>query len=133
VTAKELYNESAEFREFLAAWDRDRRCPYPLGDWLLERDMIGPARCAQWCAVQPDRPVWPVSSEDTRTACGTYPNPVRSFTTESYFLRWCNSMKMEHSNEVLGGSGDRGELIEGPTPIDAILALMDAWNPEAEL
>lgn len=129
MTATELYEQDAHFRGFLQAWDEDRRCPYPLADWLTDHypDMIGPAKCARWCATQPDRPVWMPLDCEKKTPCGPYPayGMWWFFVPEEAQRDACSVPKKMIVRDVMKDDQD--------TSVEAILALMDAWNPEAEL
>lgn len=130
MTACELYDQSDAFRSFLDHWDADRRCPYGLADWLTDHypDMIGPAKCAQWCATQPDRNVLLPQGNERRTPCGPYPT-----LGNGWFFSFMN--EVDFACDVPKDCLDSDESNNGhnETPVDAILALMDVWNPEAEL
>jgi len=45
------YTNNTEFMAFLSVWQRDRSCPFPLADWLRERDLPGEASGADWAAI----------------------------------------------------------------------------------
>lgn len=54
MTARELYESDGGFRGFFAAWEKDKRCPLPLVDYLLDRGMDSQAEAARWAATTPD-------------------------------------------------------------------------------
>lgn len=55
MTARQLLDTDPTFRSFLDCWVRDRRCPFPLVDYLLELGLEGQAEGARWAEEQPLR------------------------------------------------------------------------------
>ncbi len=125
MTAAELYECDPGFRGFLAVWERDRRCPLELVDYLIERDMESQAECARWCATQPNRsPYNPPDAEP----CG--PCPLKNGQRDDYYyfisryeIEWANSIPAEMVTELPKWFRDREET----SPAHASVTLMDKW------
>lgn len=126
MTAAELYEHDAGFRGFLAVWDENRRCPLELVDYLLDRDMTGPAECARWCATYRDRSPYDPAGDPPH---GTYPQPN---TPEDWYFHvsnytdhdgWANSIPARLVTVPPLSFRNRKDA----TPALAIVALMDAW------
>ncbi len=49
-TLREFYNENAEFRQLIAAWIAESRCPIGLVDFLIENGYERQANAANWAA-----------------------------------------------------------------------------------
>ncbi len=69
VTCAELYQTDPGFRGFIAAWVEEKRCPLPLVDYLLDRDLEAPAEAARWAATAGNRS-W---TDDTDENAYPYP------------------------------------------------------------
>ena len=133
MTAAELYECDPGFRGFLTVWDRDRRCPFALQDYLLERGMDSQADCARWCATEPDRDLFKMAQYPgtVRAKCGPY--PVRGifrkgFGWSSYAnmadVIFCHGVPELRLNEYV-------VALDKPSTTSAIIALLDAWIPES--
>jgi len=75
MTATELYDTDGEFQAWVEKWVEDRRPPFPLADWLAERELPLLAKAVQWCIDQGTRKVnmpyhWYGESAEP---CGVYP------------------------------------------------------------
>lgn len=119
--ARALDDLSAEFRAFLAVWDKGRRCPLPLVDFLLEHGLESQAEAARWCAGGPTNPVFDPSPGERGGECGPYPSKMgRGWM----FRPLASGERCLRPHRVPGITED----IEVLTPIDAILAMLDAWR-----
>jgi len=128
MTAAELYECDPGFRGFLAAWEADRRCPLELCDYLLDRDMEGPAECARWAAEGDQWESWG-GTMNVRVS-GRF--PWHQDWKQTYLFRQLVGYDSEQNNRSHRYPGDRVRKdvlgdITGPTPALAIVALMDAW------
>lgn len=54
-TAKELVEYNSDFLALLRCWERDRRCPLPMVDLLLEYELKSQAEAARWAATEKDK------------------------------------------------------------------------------
>lgn len=130
-TARQLYDVSPDFREFLKAWDADRRCPYPLADFLLEHGLEEQAKCAMWAATERDRPTYnPITeSGELESPSGPYPT-MEIDSNDWFFVGMCRTVlgrncccPMMFPFNTVGVA-----CATGSTPIDAIIDLMDRWH-----
>lgn len=132
MTARELYECDPGFRGFLAKWDEDRRCPFPLEDYLRDRDMHSQADCAKWATEEKDRPVYHPNKEIERGGlCGPYPTTHYAIGSN---VQWFWAPGTRNASNFPDGRVEdyQKKVIERPGPIDAIIGLMDAWVPLEE-
>jgi hypothetical protein len=134
VTAAELYAADPGFRALLRIWTRRRHCPEVLIDYLMDREMYGPAECARWAFTTPKRPVFVPIEGERSGMCHPYPGKI---SNESY--GWVSSASKEFERQCFIPF-DCFDPMVFPRPLAshysaalAIVALMDAWivpNPE---
>lgn len=135
MTAKELYATEPEFRAFVLTWVRRRQCPLPFADWLTEHGQEAMADCALWAATEAFLPAafgpWkaPVFPRDIGLI---YSDPAerrkmpgryawfRIDVKNGYVRNESDDLPMDRVPEI--------RLTHG-RPRDAILALLDAWQP----
>ncbi len=137
MTATELYPLSIELQAFLTAWERDRRCPLELVDYLLEQGLESQAECARWCAVQPDLEVlMPIRSAGERGGkCGPFPTMSGMLDgTWIWDIRSTQHIRNYHPHTVfLENAGaiinPKLRLPSYPSAKKAIMALLDNWIP----
>lgn len=125
MTAADLYECDPGFRGFLAVWVENRRCPLELVDYLLDRDMEGPAECARWCAAEPDRDIYDPPDAGRGGPCPLQNRPRDDwfFLVTNQLLWWSNSVPLRFVTESSQWFRTRNDK----TPESAIVALMDAW------
>lgn len=125
MTAKELYETDVGFRGFIAVWVENKRCPFPLADYLLERDMPTQAGAAYWAATTPDRLVY-MSKWYENSKCGPFPQDWGKSGHWAFFpSSVCDSAEDVPESHVPGLSDGDGS--NRPTPELAILDLLDLW------
>lgn len=127
MTAAELYAADPGFRALLRIWTRRRHCPEVLIDYLMDREMYGPAECARWAFTTPKRPVFlPISGERNS---GCHPYPMKA---ESNEYGWILEEELFEARQCAIPS----KIVCDPSlvvseshryPYLAIVALMDAW------
>ncbi|WP_162671741.1 hypothetical protein [Gemmata massiliana] len=125
LTAKLLFESDSGFRSFVQLWDENRRPDPQLIDYLLDRGMEPQAACVRWCVQRPDMEVWaPVYSLGERDGfCGPYPGRMEA----GWRFTACPEETRDRNHEVPSERVE-GSFLEGGTPIEAILALLDAWK-----
>jgi len=129
VTATELYERDEYFRKFVAYWVEHRRCPLELVDYLLDRDMSGPAECARWAHEGDEWEVFEVTRLNPDPVSGRFPYGFRAtewaFTVaDDAETNWAGRCHRVPASRVRGVRS-----VSAPTPARAIVKLMDAWVP----
>lgn len=120
-TATELYGTDAGFREFIAWWVNDRRCPFPLADYLRELGLEKQADVAFWATNQPDKKRFWQPHKLEGVFPGLSPNSNWYWCVFSY-----NRIgKCTFANEIFG-SGNDPATTETPEP--QLLWLLDNYT-----
>jgi len=134
MNCRDLLDTDPTFVAFLACWERDRRCPFPLVDYLLELGLEGQAEGARWASECQARPVF----GDGRVKSGPFPfvNSERDTAFWGYGNRWSDGI---NSAEVCKRVDRRSGKPSGifPSVTLAICGLLDGFadylteNPDA--
>lgn len=130
MTAIEFHTKSPDFAAFMAHWREDRRCPFPLPDFLLEHDLPGPAAFALWALNEPDRPVaLPTEYGERRGTCGPFPAATRHcWYWAVREMRAGMPLTPHHVPRAQLTYSASPALPRGATEIDALLTIMDRWR-----
>lgn len=132
-----LYTADGALRGFFAFWKRQRRCPLELVDYLLDRDLSGPAEAARWAATAPVRHVpgsfkksgpfpyrikpsaqWPKRLRATRRAWSLYENADELRLAPDYV-----PMESVIDPGAFDNESNRCRVID-----DALLLLLNHWR-----
>lgn len=129
LTCAALYECDPNVRVFVDEWVRERRCPLPLVDVLLEYGLTAAAECARWAATEPDLPVYEPLAEmhgERGGECGPYPACECS---EKPDWVWCASIYDHRRARAFDVPEDiRTVETVTPTPAAAIVWLLDNWQ-----
>lgn len=126
VTCAEDLMYDAEFKGFLLCWQRDKRAPIGLADWLRERDLHAQGLVADWAASAADRP----SFSKRRDGDGRFgPTPLEWSTGYEWL---CSNEGPEPSEyDVLFNVPYRSPLMrKGMTFTQAIVVFLDHYKVE---
>ncbi len=124
LTCAALYEYDLTFRAGIAKWVADRRCPIALADYIRDLGLDAAADCADWCATEPDRPVWhPVEDQPKRD----FVFPRLSFGMKYWYFCGGSSAEVTHANET--PCLVRYRVKQHDSPALAILWLLDNWKP----
>lgn len=139
MTAHELHESDPGFRGFISSWVTEGRCPLPLVDYLLEREMLSQAECARWAATEPVRRWYGGRYWDSADMLYPYPRQSGSWSwgwyARKYDLHDADDVPLAHVR--LPPTENWSVKVSGPvcfrsSPATAILALMDAWTTEPD-
>lgn len=153
MTATELYDTDGEFQAWVEKWVEDRRPPFPLADWLAERELPLLAKAVQWCIDQGTRKVnmpyyWYGESTEP---CGVYPatlvgDRIRnkssdSITLEDFDWFWfCGTREHNKTSEELTFQHwlhedftlRNEDISRFSSPQEAILYMLDHYHEDAQ-
>jgi hypothetical protein len=120
-----LYDTNADFRNGIAEWVAERRCPLPLVDLLIENGMETAAECCRWAATEPERRVW---SPYDRKLSGPFPtlSVEKGYwywaVEEKWTLYFCDNIP----SQLL--RSDRKKQKPYNRPEQSLLWLMESWK-----
>jgi hypothetical protein len=122
-----------EFNAFVAYWQRDRRCPIALADWLRERDYDSQSLAALAAATSPDLPPSSCYTDYTDyiyySKFSSGPSPSRSvqqncwqwyLTSRTIFRRDIDDIEFDREQKYVDG-----KFVRSPTFLGAILFYLD--------
>lgn len=117
-----------EFKAFLGFWQRDKRCPLALPDWLRDHDLWRQAEVAEWAVNAPALPSHYVERYDEQGRYG--PTPMK--LTNGYEWLCKASMEARHEYDILPGVPVEHSPLRcwGMTFTQAIVALLDHYQME---
>lgn len=121
--ARTLYRKSREMRAFVGVWIKEKHCPMPLVDFLLENGLESQAECARWCATEPKR-----QNTDTGKFHGVFPWRMHKrtyvFDIKYHDLIFHDDVSVKNVSVT---SEDYGYVRAGSVAL-CILRLLDAWK-----
>lgn len=129
MTAAELYEQSSDFRTYIAEWCRVKRAPFVLADWLRDHNMPAQARAAEWAAWAPDKRVWP----ERGVRGGVYPSYFAQDPGWFWVIDYMTNDSDGIPEPVLVAAADWAHPYKSGgrwyyyKAEDAILALLDGW------
>lgn len=124
--ARSLYEVSSEFRAMLQTWVRERECPVPMIDMLLENGLERQADACRWAIDEPELPVFLPTEDEKRSPCKPYPTGHTTRKLGWYWLR--SSGVRSRAHEI---PRDRVEDVDSNqlrTVRDALIWLLDHWK-----
>ena len=122
-----------EFQALLGFWERDRRAPICLGDWLREQGLELQGAVAEWCALYKDRPTFAPTGKEPKES-GVFPC-WDSSSPEWYWGCYGGLDRTHHLPDYLlpylhreGGSNSATHSwVDFYSPSSALVALLDGW------
>lgn len=127
--AKQLYEVDSDFRALINAWVIDRRIPYCLHDYLLERGLSSQADCAKWAIDLPDRTTFKVPGYNT-----DFPEKMPLYPTlnsgEPYYYFLIVGAGWNDIHDYVPVTNLKKEItkVKGNSIPECIIALLDAWE-----